>query len=153
MLANGFICLYCISSAKSSAEVYCRYRYSYTCITTVADTHSTCSQVFTDQLWPFQYGGRLTYSGPKNQLLIRHLCMHIYGRIQVVWNIHSGKGCIRSCITIWPEGGISRLEYTTGVLPWTSCWKSVILKIFGSQSCVVYDDPPVSIQLEDIKRV
>ncbi len=36
VLANTFI-LYCVSVAKSSTKVYCRYRYSYMHKTMVAD--------------------------------------------------------------------------------------------------------------------
>ncbi len=52
---------------------FCKYRYSYMRITSCnADAQSTCSPVlFTDWLWPFQYGRWLKYTGPQKQLLLR----------------------------------------------------------------------------------
>lgn len=37
ILNVSFVLLYCVSLAKPSAEVYCRYRFSYMRITTVSD--------------------------------------------------------------------------------------------------------------------
>jgi len=37
MLACVFVLLYCVSLAKSSVEVYCRYSYLFMLLTTFAD--------------------------------------------------------------------------------------------------------------------
>lgn len=48
VLADAFILVYCVSLAKSSAEVYFIYRYSYMRLT-LSQTNLKCSQISFDR--------------------------------------------------------------------------------------------------------